>query len=359
MAFEVEEIEAHDGIFGIEREDWQKSQEYRAMGNKANQQQEAAIESDFINAKEDAFAIYQIMDDAEKTRAYRFEGLDYLEQRGLEVNRSNYVIVHTGSLTPETTLEGIFQKFNTDTPKDFSGHSLSVSDVIVLNKGGEITSHFVDSFGFSELPAFLGVEKQPEQTIPAAEQGNNEPPKPPIEPLAMELPDIPKKDQPIYKHSAGHALAHDEIKAFHASRELNAECGRAIDQAIIDNNYELYRYDLKAAARAVIEEFGADRAAWVVLSYVKDQEHDGRYSINNKAWAKTSETAEKPDYYFKTHPAILDGFLDSFWRVKKEKPSLMTAIAAGEKKSKAEFNGKLQPGLTDKAASKKKNEMEV
>jgi uncharacterized protein YbaA (DUF1428 family) len=155
-------------------------------------------------------------------------------------------------------------------------------------------------------------------------------------------------------------LAHDEIKAFHASRELNAECGRAIDQAIIDNNYELYRYDLKAAARAVIEEFGADRVAWVIASNVNDANYDGRFSNTNKAWANEVETP-KPDIYLQTHKAVLDGFVDSFRKIEKEKPSLMAAIAVAEKKSKAEFDGKTQPGLDapDKSTRKKNTGMEV
>ena len=360
MAYDADELKAHEGIFGIEREDWQKSNEYRVNENKVNQQQEAKIESDFINAKEDTFAIYQIMDGSEKARDYRFEGLNALEQRGLEVNRNNYVIVHTEPLTPETTLEGIFQRFN-DPPKDFSGHSLSVSDVIVLNKDGDISSHFVDSFGFSELPAFLGVEKQPEKTVPAVGQSGNEPPPHITEPPALETPDIPKKEQPIYRQSADYALTNDELQAFHASRKINIECGRAIDQAIIASNYELHRYDLKTAARAVVEEYGVDRVAWVTLSYVKDHDYDGRYSTNNKAWAETHGINAKPDYIFNTHPIVIDGFLDSLWRVKDEKPSLMSAITAAEKKSKSEFDGKAQPGLDapDKSTRKKNTGMEV
>jgi len=359
MVFEFSDIIGHDGIYGIEREDWQKSQEYRDMDNKTNQQQEAAVESDFINAKEDTFAIYQIMDGAENARDYRFEGLDYLNQRGLEVNRNNYVIVHTEPLQEGQTLEGIFQKFN-DPPQDFSGHSLSVSDVIVLNQGGDITSHFVDSFGFSELPAFLGIEKQKEHNDPAIERSVNEPPTPPTEQPVPELPYVEKAEQPIYKFSADHALDNDEIQAFHESRNLNIECGRAIDKAITASNYEQYRYDLKGAARAVIDEFGADRVAWVIASNVNDASYDGRFSSANKAWANGFETP-KPDIYLQTHKAVLDGFVDKFRVVKKEKPSLMAALKDGEKKSKAEFDGKAQPGLDapDKSTRKKNTGMEV
>ena len=343
MAFEVDEIKAHNGIFGIEHEDWQKSQEYRAMDNKANQQQEAAIESDFINAKEDTFAIYQIMDGVEKARDYRFEGLDYLHQRGLEVNRNNYAIVHTEPLQQRQTLDGIFQKFN-DPPKGFSGHSLTVSDVIVLNQGGEITSHFVDSFGFSELPAFLGIEKPKEHNNTAIERDVNESPTLPTESPAPKLPYIPKNEQPIYKQSADHAFANDELQAWRDSHDLNVECGRAIDKAVSNSNYEKYRYDLKTAARTVIEEFGVDRVAWVVAGNVNYHDYDGRLSNGNKTWAKKFDTS-KPDLYLKMHLVLLDGFVDNFRRVEKEKPSLMAALEARERKSKAENAGKSQPSL--------------
>jgi hypothetical protein len=359
MAFDAAEIEAHDGIFGVEREDWQKSAEYRAMDNKANQRLEAAIESAFLSAKEDTFAIYQIMDGAEKARDFRFEGLNALEQRGLEVNRNNYVLVHTEPLTPESTLDDIYLKFN-DPPRDFSGHSLSVSDVVVLNKGGEITSHFVDSFGFSELPAFLGLEKQKEHTAPAAERSVNEPPTPPTESPVPDIPYIPKNEQPIYRFSADHALEADEIMAFHASRDINVECGRAIDKAISASNYEQYRYDLKTAARTVIDEFGADRVAWVLAGNVNYHDHDGRLTAASKDWAKGIDT-QKPDIYLQSHMTLIEGFVERFREAEKEKPSLMTAIAQAEKKSKAEFDGKAQPGLDvpDKSSHKKNTGMEV
>ena len=358
MAYDLDEMKNHEGIFGIEREDWQKSKEYRENENKVNQQQEAIIESGFINAKEDTYAIYQIMDGVEKARDVRFEGLNSLEQRGLEVNRNNYVVVHTEPLTPDTTLEGIFQKFNVDPPKDFSGHSLSVSDVVVLNKGGEITSHFVDSFGFAELPAFLGVEKQHEQAAPAVAQSGIEPPQPPTAPPELTSPEIPKNEQPIYKHSADHALETDELQAWRDSRDLNGACGRAIDKAINASNYEEYRYDLATAARAVIDEFGAERVAWVLASNVNYNENDGRLTNASRDWAKGINT-EKPDYHLQSHKTLIEGFVEKFRKVEKEKPSLMATIAQAEKQSKADFDGKAQPGLDAPDKSKKNTGMEV
>jgi hypothetical protein len=360
MVYDSSEIIAHNGIFGIEREDWEKTQEYRdltkAIEPPKGQGIEAKQEADFLNSKEDAFAIYQIMDDRDFSRDYRFEGLDYLEERGWEVNRNHYVLVHTDALTPEMTLEDIYQKYN-DPPKNFSGHSLSVSDVVVLNKGGEITSHFVDRVGFAELPSFLGVEKQQEQATPVMAQTDTVKDLPPSEPITPDIPEIPKKDQPIYKQSSKVALQNSEIDAFHVSRKLNVECGKAIDNAIIASNYEQYRYDLKTAARDVLNEFGADRVAWVVASNVNRYDYDGRLSKDNKEWAKGFETPE-PDIYLQTHLTVLDGFVSRFREVEKEKPSLMSALKVSEEKSRKEF-GNLQSGKDAPKKSTKKTGEEL
>ena len=172
----------------------------------------------------------------------------------------------------------------------------------------------------------------------------------------VELPEIPKSEQPVYtqKPDPDIDLAGDELKAYYTSLNLNVECGRAIDQAISASNYDQHRYNLKTAVRDVIDEFGADRVAWVVASNINNANHDGRLSAGNKSWAKDFDTP-KPDFYLKTHPAVLNGFVDNFRKAEKEKPSLMAALNAGEKKSKS------QTGVDtpDKSASKKKDGMEV
>lgn len=64
-------------------------------------------------------------------------------------------MVYAAPWMPTITLDNIFERFNIDRPEDFRGHSLSVSDVIVINRGAEITAYYVDSFGFQELPEFV------------------------------------------------------------------------------------------------------------------------------------------------------------------------------------------------------------
>ena len=115
-------------------------EEYAAAGYEAPQQ--------------DSFSIYQIKS-GDETRDYRFEPFDRLQATGRSVDRANYDLVYTASLDSKTTLEDIYRTFNIDHPADFKGHSLSVSDVVVLHQRGKDTAHYCDSFGFQQVPEFL------------------------------------------------------------------------------------------------------------------------------------------------------------------------------------------------------------
>ena len=105
------------------------------------------------------FSIYQIKG-GDETRDFRFEPYDRLQAAGNVVDRANYELVYSAPLAPETSLEDIYTRFNIDHPKDFKGHSLSVSDVVVLHQDGQDAAHFVDSVGFREVPEFLQEQKQ-------------------------------------------------------------------------------------------------------------------------------------------------------------------------------------------------------
>ena len=70
------------------------------------------------------------------------------------------LLAYSAPLAPETSLEDIYTRFNIDHPKDFKGHSLSVSDVVVLHQNGQDTAHYVDSVGFRQVPEFLQEQKQ-------------------------------------------------------------------------------------------------------------------------------------------------------------------------------------------------------
>ena len=115
-------------------------EEYAAAGFEAPQQ--------------DSFSIYQLRNE-DSTRDYRFEPYDRLQAAGLTVDKANYTEVYAAPLAAGTTLEDIYRTFNVDHPADFKGHSLSVSDVVVLHQNGQDTAHYCDSVGFQQVPEFL------------------------------------------------------------------------------------------------------------------------------------------------------------------------------------------------------------
>ena len=109
--------------------------------------------------EKDTFSIYQLKH-GDETRDLRFEPYDRLQAAGNVVDRANYELVYSAELTPGTSLEDIYTRFNIDHPKNFKGHSLSVSDVVVLHQNGQDAAHYVDSFGYKSVPEFLQEQKQ-------------------------------------------------------------------------------------------------------------------------------------------------------------------------------------------------------
>ena len=116
-----------------------------------------------------SFSIYQLKGGNE-TLDYRFEPLDSIHRNGLSVKSENYELVYEAPLTEKDNLESIYTWFNVDRPADFTGHSLSVSDIVVLHQDGKDTAHYCDRAGFSEVPEFL-QERQPELTPDDLETG--------------------------------------------------------------------------------------------------------------------------------------------------------------------------------------------
>lgn len=141
---DLEELKEHEGIFGVEKDDWSAYLEHQSMKQE--------LEESPANRE---------------ARDIHFMGMDYLESKVIAVTRENYDLLYTAPLEEGTSLEDIYTRFNIDHPADFRGHSLSVSDVVVLHQNGENTSHYVDSFGYREVPEFtkeLMAEHIKEQT---------------------------------------------------------------------------------------------------------------------------------------------------------------------------------------------------
>lgn len=115
-------------------------------------------EQKLLSGSEKQFGIYQITA-RDQEHDYRFMNLDFVKRHGMKVNRADYELVYTAPLTEKDTLEAIYERFNIQRPADFTGHSLSVSDVVVLNDGKSIKACYVDSIGFAELPDFFKERK--------------------------------------------------------------------------------------------------------------------------------------------------------------------------------------------------------
>ena len=133
----------------------------RVMADVGQTPQADVFQSNTPNA--DRFSIYQLNDQPDN--AYlRFTSLANIHKDGHAVDHRNYDLKYTAPLAPETTLEDIYTRFNIERPADFTGHSLSVSDVVVLHRDGKDTAHYVDSIGFDDVPEFL-VEPVPENVF--------------------------------------------------------------------------------------------------------------------------------------------------------------------------------------------------
>ncbi len=127
-------------------------QEIQKERDKEQAQKGTTIEA--AEPDKDTFSIYQLKR-GDETRDFRFEPYDRLAATGHTAEQTNYDLIYTAELTPGTFLEDIYTRFNIDHPKDFKGHSLSVSDVVVLHQNGQDTAHYVDSSGYRQVPEFL------------------------------------------------------------------------------------------------------------------------------------------------------------------------------------------------------------
>jgi antirestriction protein ArdC/predicted nucleotidyltransferase len=159
------QILEHDGMCGIEKGDWQNERKLLMMQEElteSNSNREALL----LYGNTDKYGIYQLKDNPELDK-FRFEGTESLKRMGITKDNfdavlpENYKLVYLGELselqgrTQSETLEAIYKKLNIDHPEDYKAHSLSVSDIVVLHEDGENSAHFVDSFGFTELPKFM------------------------------------------------------------------------------------------------------------------------------------------------------------------------------------------------------------
>ena len=318
MAEDRKQITEHEGIFGIEKSDWENEKDLRTMQAELDESR-ANREAQLLYGSTDKYGIYQLKDDPE-LRDFHFAGTKELLKRGIlsddfkEIQPKNYNLIYVGELSEfskdfigldarEDMLGDLYVKFNTDHPEDFKGHSLSVSDIVVLHENGENSAHFVDSIGFAEIPAFMrtleGVKEQAQE-----EQ---------------------KTYPPLYRQSLTYAVANEEKAAFRESWELNKECRKAVEEAISEN-FDGMHLD-KDVVKPVLEEYGVDRLSFILANTLKQEEWDARFSRDNVAWATEFFMSKDMDYGVEgnvsltlaSHPAVLNGFIDMFREEIKER----------------------------------------
>ena len=157
MAFDTIDLDAHDGIFAVTREEWEESTAFDAqVKERMDHQQER--EQAFLDHKGDCFAIYQVKH-TDELRDIRYEGLEWIKSIGQTVQRDNYDLVYTAPLTPGdlkgSVLDNLEYRFNNEHPADYRHPSMSVSDIVAIKRDGKVSCHYCDSFGFAEVPGFL------------------------------------------------------------------------------------------------------------------------------------------------------------------------------------------------------------
>ena len=272
----------------LERENTMQYEEKEASATRQEKlEQDSAEKIDetlLFHGESGRFAIYQMDTGGEHT--YQFMGFESAQKLGYSIDGKDYRMVYAAPWTPTITLEDIFERFNINRPNDFHGHSLSVSDVIVINRTAETKAYYVDSFGFEELPDFV-------------QQRNHT-----------------RAYPPVYKGTLAQAMEERDVDAYLDSRKLNLDCKKAIEEAIRENFDGLH---LKQdAAKEVVERFGEERMNFVMANTIRELSHDGRFSRQNKDWAEHIEVPENVsrgrnlnlDYVIESHPAVLDGFID-------------------------------------------------
>ena len=157
MAFDTADLDAHDGIFAVTREEWEDSPSFDAqVKERMDHQQER--EQAFLNHKGDCYAIYQVKH-TDELRDIRYEGLEWVKSIGRTVQRDNYDLVYTAPLTPGdlkgSVLDNLEYRFNNEHPADYRHPSMSVSDIVAIKQDGKVSCHYCDSFGFQQIPGFL------------------------------------------------------------------------------------------------------------------------------------------------------------------------------------------------------------
>lgn len=176
MAFDPEDLEAHGGIFAVPREEWEASQEFAGrVASRMERQTER--EAAFLAHKGDCFAIYQLRHDND-LHGVRYQSLETLRTEGHRLMKSDYDLVYTAPLEngadTDKALGRLWHQFNMKHPADYRAPSMSVSDIVVLNRAGVVSCHYVDPSQFTELPGFFSGKNMLRAAEDSIEQNDNQ-----------------------------------------------------------------------------------------------------------------------------------------------------------------------------------------
>ena len=220
------------------------------------EQEDRTNENSFFERTDDSYAIYQY-DNTDGNWGYKFMGLSIISNMGLSVDGKDYRMIFMEQLHEHDSLDELYHRFNAERPEGFDGHSLSVSDVVIMKRNGEMKAYYVDDVGFSELPEFT---KQREQIIDRS------------------------NDSPVYAGTLEQAVRQKDADAYLDSRKLNIDCKKAIEEAI-QENYDGIRLK-DDAAKDVVRRFGEERMNFVMANTIRESFLEGRFSKQNKEWAE-------------------------------------------------------------------------
>lgn len=251
-------------------------------------------ENQLFDGNGEYYGIYQLRESGERT--YQFMGMREASNFGFEIHGEDYELIYSDRLGMGDTLNSLYEKFNINHPQDFTGHSLSVSDVVVMRKNGESKAYYVDSFGFTELPEFIH-ERLRLQEVSVEEKGEQ------------------KGYLPVYQQTLQYAMEHGAADDYLDSRKLNIDCKKAIEDTIKEH-FDGMRLSLEDSG-GVLEQFGTERVSYVLANTLRHLSEDGRFSRDNRVWADGIEVTENIhrgrdmnlDYLVNSHPAVLDGYI--------------------------------------------------
>lgn len=251
-------------------------------------------ENQLFDGNGEYYGIYQLRESGERT--YQFMGMREASSFGFEIHGEDYELIYSDRLGMEDTLNSLYEKFNINHPQDFTGHSLSVSDVVVMRKNGESKAYYVDSFGFTELPEFIHERLR-------------------LQEVSVEEKREQKGYLPVYQQTLQYAMEHGAADDYLDSRKLNIDCKKAIEETIREH-FDGMRLSLEDSG-GVLEQFGMERVSYVLANTLRHLSEDGRFSRDNRVWADGIEVMENIhrgmdmnlDYLVNSHPAVLDGYI--------------------------------------------------